>query len=190
MNEPYKLKAILYWQTTADAEDNKKKEADLRQYCESNQYVVCENEQLDISSPKEKRMREILDLANNGVYDILITHSIYDMARDSTELLRVLSEIHQSPKIHFISFKENINSRFYDSREMLRLAKILLEFKTFRLSERVKSVMQDRIRKAKEEGRVLGKRGADKKKRQVAGYIRRAEEQRSENFFKKMGDDL
>lgn len=164
--EQNKIKALIYWQQSDDID----KEAELKEYCRLNGYNIYEDSNTTINEPKLSSFNHIVSTLNDKVFDVVVVYSIYDLANDSTELLRYLNEIHEAPNIHFIALKENINSRYYDSKEMLRLANILLTFKHKRHSEKTKMRMRRAVALAKEEGRQLAVRGKDKVKRKTDGY--------------------
>ncbi len=170
MDDKKKLRAILFYQRSrAFPRNNELKMKLLVRYCAANHYSIYEDHSPYLNEARHDIMQHIFTCMSQKIFDVFITYSLDDLAQSPEELLKYLSEIYQSG-IHFVSIKEDLNTRYFDSKEMLRLATILLEFKNKRTSEKTKERIALAVKIAKEEGRQLGVRGKDKVKRKEATF--------------------
>jgi len=179
------MKAIIYARCSTDEkkQDVEVQLKELREYCKNKNWKY--DELSDYGSGYKgipENLRKVLKLIEQGVYEVIIVHSLSRFSRQHPKTTEKLLNF-VTDRARFISMQENLDS----NNEMLWYS-----FKGFliymnnlyskNLSEKTKLGMQ----RAKEKGKQIGrpKGSKDKKIRSKKGYYLRTKEKLPFEGFK------
>lgn len=163
------MKAVTYYRTsTYDKQDIGMQQEAIKKYCEREGVeIIKEYSDRGVSGKKESRpeFNQLMDDLRNKVFDTLIVYKLDRVGRSLSHLVKLFEEF-EKKNIKFIAITQNFNTTTPEGKLMLRMMMILAEYERELTVARIK----DGLAKARKDGKKIGKRGKDKKKRRKSGY--------------------
>jgi len=163
------VKAVTYSRTsTYDKQDVGMQEEAIKNYCEREGIEIMKAySDRGVSGKKESRpeFNQLIDDLRNKVFDTLIVYKLDRVGRSLPHLVKLFEEF-EKKEIKFIAITQNFNTTTPEGKLMLRMMMILAEYERELTVARIK----DGLVKARKDGKGIGKRGKDKKKRRLSGY--------------------
>jgi DNA invertase Pin-like site-specific DNA recombinase len=143
---------------------------DLRSLAKARGFEIVGEYTDTISGAKAKRpgLDKLMSDARRGRFDCVLLWSFDRLARSVKHFLAVLDEL-SHPNIALVSFRENIDTTGPLGRAMIVIVATIAELERSLIVERVKSGM----RRAKLEGRQIGRGRLDVNRKQVVEDRRR-----------------
>lgn len=161
----------LYARTSKSEQNTETQLVALRDFCQRENYEAFK-EYIDngVSGAKDNRpaFNELIEDIRAKRINCVLVYKLDRVGRSLQHLLNLFEEF-QNRGIEFISLTQNINTSTPEGKMFLRMLMVLAEYERELIVSRIKSGL-DRARK---EGKPIGKRGPDKKRRKRSGYLLR-----------------
>lgn len=168
------MKAGIYYRiSTSDKQDIGMQVKAIRDYCER-EGIEIYKEYSDIGQSGSKESRPQFDLMLKAMrskeFDCVVVYKLDRIGRSLAHLIKLFEEF-RSKNINFISVTQNINTTTPEGRMFLHILMVLAEYERELTISRINSG----LKRAKAEGRILGrpKGSKDKKRRIKSGYYQR-----------------
>ena len=165
------MKAALYARVSTTDQDTEMQLSELRTYCERRGFdVYQEFVDTGISGSKERRpaLDRLLNDARKRKFDVVLVWRFDRFARSTKQLILALEEF-KSLGIDFVSYQENIDTTSPAGKVLFTMIGAFAEFEREIIRERVMAG----IRKAKAQGKRLGRPSVDTEKALRVKQLRR-----------------
>ena len=157
-------RAVLYVRVSTPDQSIEPQLLDLRQMAAARGYEIVREYSDKLSGTKSKRpgLDALLSDAQRHRFDVVMVWAFDRMARSVRHFLEVLDELNHLG-IEFVSFRESIDTSGPLGRAMVVIVGAIAELERNLIVERVKAGM----RRAKQEGRQIGRSRLDVNREQV-----------------------
>jgi len=162
---------IAYYRTSTREQNTGMQIKAVTDYCKNNEFTL-DKTYSDIGESGSKDSRPQFDLMlkdlRAGLIDTIIVYKLDRIGRSLAHLVKLFEEFNKK-KIEFISISQNINTITPEGRMFLHMLMVLAEYERELTVSRIKAGLE----RAKANGKPIGKRGKDKKRRRKSGYLLR-----------------
>lgn len=158
----------IYCRVSTDEQNIENQVEELKNYSSQYNYRVKGIYTDEISGTKESRpaLNTMMFDARKGMFDIVIMWKLDRLGRSLQHLIRIVNEF-KDMNIDFVCVTQPfLNTTTPEGKLIFAVIGAMAEFECDLISERTKLG----LRRAKAEGKPIGKRGKDKKKRRTSGY--------------------
>jgi len=162
------IAAIYCRISTKDKQDITTQETYLKDYAaRENLEIYKTYSDIGESGSKDSRPRFDLMLLDMraGLFKGILVYKLDRIGRSLSHLVKLFEEFSKR-KIEFISATQSINTTTPEGRMFLHILMTLSQYERELTVGRIK----DGLKRAKQQGKPIGKRGKDKKKRRLSGY--------------------
>lgn len=165
-------RAVIYMRVSSVDQHPETQLHDLRQLAAQRGYSIVQEYTDRISGVKAKRpgLGDLMKDARRGRFDVVLTWACDRIARSTRHLLETLDELNQL-NIEFVSFRESIDTTGPLGRAIVIIIGAIAELERNLIVERVKAGM----RRAKLEGRLIGRRPVEVDREAILCDRRRGE---------------
>ena len=126
----------------------------------------------DVGESGSKDSRPEIDLMlqdmRDKLFNAILVYKLDRIGRSLSHLVKLFEEFSKK-KIEFISATQSINTTTPEGKMFLGILMVLAEYERELTVSRIKAGLQ----RARAEGKPIGKRGKDKKRRRKSGYYNR-----------------
>lgn len=148
-------KVSCYVRTSTDSQTTKNQVRELKEYCKRQKWTIVKiYDDSGFSGSRNDRpaLNQMLADARKGKFDIVVTWKIDRIARSTSELLRILSDI-KNAGADFVSTTQAIDTSTSYGKMVMTFLGAVAEFEADIIKERVVAGLQ----RAKAEGKILGR---------------------------------
>jgi len=165
-NKPY----ALYCRVSTDKQTNDNQKIRLLQFAIDNNLRYDLYEEIESTRKSRPVKQELMESLRKGDYKGVIVYKIDRWARSFSELILNIEELNKK-NIDFISISDNLDFSSATGQLHFQILSAFTEFERSLISERTR----EGIRRAREQGKTLGrpKGSKDKKRRKRTGYLLR-----------------
>jgi DNA invertase Pin-like site-specific DNA recombinase len=152
------MKAAIYARVSTFDQEPENQLVELRRYVEARAWTGQEYVDRGVSGAKDRRpaLDQLVQDARRRRFDVLICWRLDRLGRNLRHLILLLDEL-QAVGVAFVSLQEGIDATTPAGRLQLHVLGAIAEFERARIAERVRLGM----RRARSEGRHLGRRRRD-----------------------------
>lgn len=163
------MNIAIYCRVSTSDQDPKNQKMILERFCRDKGWKFKTFTEVESTRKYRSVKSEVLRLLRDKKFDGLLIFKLDRWARSSTELLLEIQELHDKGII-FISYSESIDLSTAIGKLQFAVISAFAEFERSMISERTKAG----IARKKQIGKMIKRRGKDKKKRKRTGYLLRA----------------
>lgn len=166
------MKIAIYCRvSTKDKQDITTQETYLKEYA-SREGLEVYNLYSDIGESGSKDSRPKFDIMlsdmREGLFKGILVYKLDRIGRSLSHLVKLFEEF-KKRNIEFVSATQSINTTTPEGRMFLHILMTLAQYERELTVSRIKAGLE----RAKKQGKLIGKRGKDKKKRRKSGYYQR-----------------
>lgn len=162
------LTAIYCRVSTKDKQSVRTQQQYLKDYA-ARESLEIYNVYSDVGESGSKDSRPQFDIMLRGMRDkkfkAILVYKLDRIGRSLSHLVKLFEEFSKRD-IHFISATQNINTSTAEGEMFRNMLMVFADYERKLTVSRIK----DGLERARKEGKPIGKRGKDKKRRRVSGY--------------------
>src|SRR5438309_8421534 len=159
------MKAAIYARVSTIDQEPENQLQELRRYVEARGWTAAENVDRGVSGAKDRRpaLDRLLADARRRRFDVVVCWRLDRLGRNLKHLITLLEEL-QALGVAFVSLAEGIDATTPAGRLQMQILGAIAEFERGRIRERVMAG----LRRARSEGRQLGRPKASVPRDRVA----------------------
>jgi len=165
------MKVAIYCRVSTEEQNINTQLSFLRTVCEREKHEIYK-EYVDIGQSGSKESRPAFDVMLEDMrhyrFQGIIVYKLDRIGRSLPHLINLFEEMTKKG-VYFISATQNINTTTPEGKMFMRMLMVLAEYEREMIVDRIKSGLE----RARKEGKPIGKRGKDKKRRKRSGYLLR-----------------
>ena len=159
------MRAAIYARVSTQDQEPENQLQEVRRYVQARDWTAVEYVDRGVSGAKDRRpaLDDLIRDARRRRFDVLVCWRLDRLGRNLKHLITLLDEL-QALGIAFVSLAEGIDATTPAGKLQMHILGAIAEFERARIAERVKVGM----RRAKSEGRHVGRRRRDVSNDEIA----------------------